>query len=176
MNSIENVDAPYRKQQRLKHYDYSSNGAYFITICTAQRNQNTMAQINAKGPDHGLFGGPSAAVALTDAGRIVKDLIERIDQVYPGVRVDTYCIMPDHIHMLLILQGKEDGPPKAAAPTAIPKIINSLKSLATKRCGLALWQRGYYDHIVRCEEELNEIREYIEQNPQKKLLLDTKTF
>ena len=163
---MDTIDKPKRKQLRLKAYDYSSNGACFITICANTHGHNVFSQIES----NDSF--PDPATVLTAAGKIVDGLIQNIDRVYPGVHVDTYCLMPDHIHLLLMIRAKEDGPPRAAAPAAIPTVINSLKSLATKRCGKVLWQRGYYEHVIRCETELNEIREYIENYPRKKILLE----
>ncbi len=110
------------------------------------------------------LGGP--VVTLTRAGEIVRELIENIDHVYVDVHVDCYVIMPDHVHLILVL-GCKDAPPRAAAPISLSKVVNTLKSLATKRYGEPLWQDEYYDHIIRNDTDLNEIRTYIQNNPLK---------
>ena len=133
-----------------------------MTFNTKVRNQNILASIHSVGA--AALGGP--VVRLTDAGKIVHELIENINHVYPDVRVDCYIIMPDHVHLVLVL-GCTDGPPRAAVPTSLPKIINALKSLAVKRYGAPLWQDEYYDHIIRNDFDLNEIRTYIQNNPLK---------
>ena len=151
------------KPPRLHGWDYTTPGYYFVTFNTKVRGQNILAVISPVGT--AALGGPD--VALTSAGRIVQGLIENIDRIYPNVHVDCYTIMPDHVHLIIVL-GCTDEPPKAAAPTSLPKVINALKSLATKRCGVSLWQDEYYDHIIRNDADLAETRAYIQNNPLKK--------
>lgn len=153
-----NYSRPARKSIRLKGYDYTSSGAYFVTICTKDRRHLL-----------GTFVGADALVGphieLTHYGRTVEKYINSIDQVYPDILVDSFTVMPNHIHFIVLLSGS----PKAATPTktGLPGIVNSLKGLASKQCGISLWQRGYYEHVVRGENDLREIREYIAHNPQK---------
>lgn len=157
-------ELPKRKKLRLETYDYATVGYYFITICANRRNEDvfcTLAYVGAA-----AHGGPDPVkTILTPAGEIIDQLIQNINTVYPTVKVDIYCIMPDHVHLLLALQSPEGGPPWAAAPTSIPKVVNSLKALAVKRFGAPLWQRGYYDHVIRNDRDLSETRTYIQNNP-----------
>ena len=140
-----------RKPNRLKNYDYSSQGAYFITICTLDR-KCTLSHIV----------GGDALIApqtnLTHCGEIARKYIESM----PGI--DKYVIMPNHIHLLIAI----DGPMKASAPTiSVPNLIRSFKVLVSKEIGQSIWQRSYHDHIIRGEEDyLNHLR-YIENNPIK---------
>ncbi len=138
-----------RKPNRLKNYDYSSQGAYFITICTLDR-KCILSHIV----------GGDALIApqtnLTHCGEIARKYIESM----PGI--DKYVIMPNHIHLLIAI----DGPMKASAPTiSVPNLIRSFKVLVSKEIGQSIWQRSFYDHIIRDEEDyLNHLR-YIEDNP-----------
>ena len=75
--------------------------------------------------------------------------------------------MPDHVHLILVL-GCQDEPPRAAVPTSLSRVINTVKSLATKRFGASLWQDEYYDHLIRNDADLAETRAYIQNNPLKK--------
>ena len=91
-----------------------------------------------------------------------------IGTAYQNVTVDIYCIMPNHIHLILIFN-QSNGVPRSSRPTQlIPRVITALKRLSNKKVGFNLWQTSYYDHIIRNEQELYEIRKYIEQNPIKR--------
>ena len=156
---------PQRKRLRLPKYDYSQPGYYFITVCTRERKQEVLCSIE---PAVGAaaLGGP--VVVLTPYGKIVDQLIRNIDFVYHGtISVDTYCMMPDHVHLILTIRSGMDGPPRAAAPTDVPAVINALKSLSAKKIRTPIWQRGYYDHVIRNDADLAAIRQYIRSNPLK---------
>lgn len=104
-----------RKPNRLSDYDYSRNGAYFVTICTKD-SKCILSQIVDKAsvgnvPVGATIGRPQ--VALTDIGQIVKSIIEKIQTVYYGVKVDNYVIMPNHIHLIISID-IEDGRPQVA--------------------------------------------------------------
>ena len=140
-----------RKPNRLKNYDYSSQGAYFITICTLDR-KCILSHIV----------GGDALIApqtnLTHFGEIAREYIESM----PGI--DKYVIMPNHIHLLIAI----DGPMKASAPTiSVPNLIRSFKVLVSKEIGQSIWQRSYHDHIIRDEEDYLNHLQYIENNPAK---------
>jgi REP element-mobilizing transposase RayT len=145
-----------RKINRLKGYDYSSLGSYFITICTKERQE-----ILCKIVGDAAFGVPN--VELTEIGEKVK---ERIDSLTtnPNIRLETYVIMPNHVHLLITIT---DGTPRAAPPTktTISQTVNALKSLTTKQLGYSIWQRSYHDHIIRSEKDFSFIAEYIDNNP-----------
>ncbi len=152
-----------RKNIRLIGYDYSSNGSYFITICTKKR-KNCLSEISVGEAALGL-----PLTELTDIGKIVNENIKKTGQVYRNADVIKYVIMPDHIHMILFISDfyeEMTGRPGAASPTkSVPLIINGLKTISTKQIGYTVWQRSYYDHIIRNEKEFLQIYDYIENNP-----------
>jgi REP element-mobilizing transposase RayT len=160
-------ELPIRKNIRLTDYDYSQNGAYFITICV-------------KG-GHEIFWKPQSNVGaiinrpqLSDAGKNVDVAIENISRIYEYVVVDKYIIMPNHIHMIIVIQNNDLGQDVEGygrlliAPTkSLSIIIKQLKSEVTKQVGYSIWQRSFYDHIIRNENEYLKIWQYIDENPMK---------
>ena len=156
-------ELPRRREIRLKQYDYSRPGYYFVTICTAVRRQDVLCTVSPA-VGGGLCPAPPS-VCLTGIGETVDAAIQAIPRTHPGVEVDTYCIMPDHIHLILVIRPQMDGPPGAAAPTGIPAVVNALKGLASKQIGHSIWQRGYYDHVIRNDTDLAETLQYIANNP-----------
>jgi len=159
---------PRRKNIRLEGYDYSRAGYYFITMCVEDKHE-----MLAKIVGSAALGVPR--LELTEIGKIIKQYIENINTVYGGeIFLDKYIIMPNHIHMIIAINscGAEccsNGTPRAAFPTKakIPKVINSLKGLTTKKIGFSIWQKSYHDHIIRNEAEYLKIWQYIDQNPEK---------
>jgi len=141
---------------RLKEYDYSSAGYYFITICIKNRHE-LLGEIVGDA----ALGVPPGK--LTKVGTIVRQRIERIN-TSSHCQVDNFVIMPNHVHLLLAIKS---GTPRAASPTkaAIPQIVNALKSLTSKEFGESIWQRSYHDHIIRDEFEYRRIWQYIDNNP-----------
>ena len=143
-----------RKSNRLKGYDYSQNGAYFITICVKDKKCLL-----------GTVVGGDAYIApeilLTRYGKVAEKYINGINGLHK------YVIMPNHIHMILIIENDE-GTMKASSPTqSIPQLIKSFKGLVTKEIGFPLWQRSYHDHIIRDDSDYEAIWEYIDNNPLK---------
>ena len=102
---------------------------------------------------------------LTKYGKMVDEIILSIPAHYPSVSVDDYVIMPNHIHLLLQIHTDPDGRPMAA-PT-IQTVVNQMKGAASKWAGFSLWQKGFYDHIVRNDRDYQEILRYIQGNPAK---------
>lgn len=147
---------------RLPEYDYATPGYYFVTFNTRVRGQDVLGRILPVAP--AALGGHT--VSLTPAGELVQKLIGNIPHVYPDVQVDCFVIMPDHVHIIVVL-GHQDGPPRAAGTTAtsLGRVINAIKALSTKQYGQPLWQEGYYDHIIRNDLDLDETRQYIRDNP-----------
>lgn len=148
------MDGSSRKSLRLRGYDYAAAGHYFVTICTKGREM----LLSCVGAGH--LAGPT--VTLTAHGRIVEAFIQAIPGAYSGVTVDKYMIMPNHVHLLL---GLVQGPAGCPAPTDIPRIVGALKSLTSRKAGMPLWQRSYYDHIIRNESDYLRIWNYIDTNP-----------
>ena len=182
-----NPDIHHRRSIRLKEYDYARAGAYFVTILAGDREN--------------LFGDVvDGTVRLSKIGEIVDECWIEIPRHFPDVELDTYVIMPNHIHGALVVGGvgathasplqkqqeqglsstsplqrhpqRVSGRPTGTKPRSVGAIIGSLKSAATRRInqfrhtiGFVVWQRNYYEHIIRNEKSMNKIREYIFSNP-----------
>lgn len=158
------MEYPIRKEHRLKNYNYSQCGAYFITICTKDRkyifwNNYDILNVGA------AFGGPYGKISLTEYGKIVKNELKKIPLIYPDVVfIPKFVIMPNHIHLIIVLNTySENGPPKAA-PT-VGSIINKFKGTVSKKCGFHVWQKSFYDRVIRNEHEYSAFWKYIETNP-----------
>ena len=150
------MELPKRKQNRLTEYDYSTPNAYFITVCTQDRK-------NLFWTDVGAAISRQENVSLTDLGIVVKQSIDEIPEHYPAITVDNYVIMPNHIHLLLQINADIDGRP-VAAPT-ISTVVNQMKGVISKRAGFSVWQKGFYDHVIRNDNDYRDIWKYIEGNP-----------
>ena len=225
-----NIDHLHRRSIRLVGYDYSHAGAYFVTVCTHDRAC--------------LFGDVvNGLMVLNDAGMIVKTSWDEIPAFYPGIDIDAFVVMPNHVHGVIIITHKDnsvgatpcgcpnddrgcpppdrgciqlddgrvmhndgqpahnDGQPPVVAPTAaphddgqpqgvaptidigrrlsLPDVVHRFKTITTKRYSDGvkcmdwlpyegrLWQRNYYEHIIRSEKSLNHIRQYIADNPKQ---------
>ena len=147
------MDIPKRKPNRLPDFDYSTPGAYFITICTKDRRNLFWADVGAS----------IARPHLTIWGNITANSICDIPKHYPAVSVDHYVVMPNHIHLLLQINTDTNGRPMVA-PT-ISTVIQQFKGIVTKRIGQSIWQKLYHDHVVRGERDYLKIWEYIDNNP-----------
>ncbi len=148
-----------RKKNRLEDYNYSSCGVYFITICTLGRrnlfwNQTELTSDLIQSPQN---------VNLSQYGQIVDDAINSISSAYPTVYVDTYVIMPNHIHVLLQICGSENKL-QTDSPT-ISQIVKQLKRYVSKSIGISIWQKSFFDHIVRNRTDYEEHCRYIYENP-----------
>ena len=168
-----------RKQIRLKKYDYSYAGWYFVTICTQNREYLLGNIIDGK-------------MILNKFGKIVDEKIKELT-VYKNVEIDIYCVMPNHIHLILIIVGADPcvrpltkiinpvlnidlGSTRGSTPT-IGEYVKRFKSLTTfiyidnvknnhwEPFQKRLWQRNYFEHIIRMKFDLNRIRQYIKNNP-----------
>lgn len=149
------MEQPVRKKNRLQNYDYSQNGAYFITICTDKRKCILSEIVGA------TLGRPAYA-QLTSWGKCVENAVMRIEQCYTDVRLEKYVIMPNHIHLLLMIDVAPGRP--RVAPT-ISRIVQQTKGLATKQIGRNLFQKSFHDHIIRDEAHYQLIWQYIDTNP-----------
>ena len=164
-NEVERFD---RKNLRLKAFDYSAPGYYFVTVCTKNRECILCEDWNTpcRGDHWSPVNPPPVQFPLTRAGEIVQNAILQISAHYPHASVDKYVIMPNHIHMILILSNVDDRGRAMRAPT-ISTLINQMKGHATKKLGYLIWQKSFYDHIIRNEEDYLRIWQYIDTNPQK---------
>ena len=145
-----------RKQNRLTEYDYSTPNAYFITICTENRENLFWTDVGAiiDRPDN---------VPLTNVGVIVRKSIEEIPKRYPAITVDHAVIMPNHIHLLLQIHTDADGR-SMIAPT-IATVVRLMKGTVSRQAGFAVWQKGFYDHVIRNDMDYRQVWDYIEGNP-----------
>lgn len=158
----------HRKYIRLRGYDYSRPGHYFVTICTHGRER--------------LFGTVrKREVQLSPAGTIARECWQAIPEHFPQVTLDQFCIMPDHLHGILIIQPLEAqiSPDKIMDRTHkgrfgpqsmnLGSIIRGFKAGVTTRCRISgipmRWHYRYHDHIIRSDDALDRIRRYIEANP-----------
>ena len=143
MREMEVPMLPNRKQTRLSGYNYAENGAYFITICTNNKEKLLGSILE------GTTVLP-ASVQLSHLGQLAEKYLLRIAQL------DHYVIMPNHVHLILLLQQPS---------ISVPQIIRSWKIMVSKEAGFSPWQRSYYDHIIRNQSDYDRIRTYMEENP-----------
>jgi putative transposase len=165
------MDIQNRKLNRLKNYDYTQNGAYFITICTYNR-VNLFGEID------------KGKLILNNVGKMVYKKFSEIPEFYPNISTDKFIVMPNHLHAILIIQDIErlhgGGMARGPFPTmGLPDYIHRFKTLTTKLyidgvkiCNYPIfdkkvWQNSYHDHIIRNEEDYQKIWEYIDTNPLK---------
>ena len=152
----ENKNLPKRKPNRLKDFDYSQNGAYFVTVCTKNKEKLLCS----------IVGGDAYIapfVKLTDYGKTVDKYINSVNEKYKHITVDKYVIMPNHIHMLIMINGTM----WASSPTTVSDIVRSIKILTAKQLGESIFQRSFHDHIIRDEADYLKIWNYIDTNPAK---------
>jgi len=143
-----------RKNIRLNDYDYSQGGYYFVTICVKDKHEMLWMPTPV--------GAHSVRPPLSDIGEIVEKTIENIPQIYEIVRIDKYVIMPNHIHIIMVIDC--DRGRTLCAPT-ISRVIKQCKEYITKQIGFSMWQKSYHDRIIRDEAEYQAIWRYIDENP-----------
>ena len=223
---------PTRKHPRLKGYDYSQNGAYFITMCVKDRRKLLGKIVVAAVVGRGIPDTPSSYdtpyvendtpssydtpdmendtpssydtpdmeintpyVELSEYGKNLEETIEFINNKENGIYINKYVIMPNHVHMIVIIHDLRDGgasePNENGASTngegvcatngdgasgmprptnpndTIPKIVSSIKRFTNKQSRFDLWQTSYHDHIIRNEDDYLRIWKYIDENPAK---------
>ena len=151
---------PTRKDIRLTGFNYSNSASYFITICTADRKN--------------LFWAEKKDGTLSQMGKAADREIRELPERFILIKVDKYVIMPDHIHLILTLIGPMPGSEEKTP--SIQNIIGSFKARMSNHFGRGntIWQKRFYDHVIRNEREYSEIWEYIEYNPYK--LLDNSQY
>jgi REP element-mobilizing transposase RayT len=162
----------HRRSIRLKGYDYTLAGAYFVTIVTWQREMLFGEIVNGETPQGGH-------VRLNELGEIVRDEWEQTAIVRSNVELGGYIVMPNHVHGILIFVDDHVGATRRVAPTkttlqsgSLGAVMGQFKSIVTKRInglwnvsGRPIWQRNYYEHIIRNHDDHDRIHRYIESNP-----------
>jgi REP element-mobilizing transposase RayT len=163
----------HRRSIRLNDYDYAQAGAYFVTIVI-------------RDPELSLGNIVDGEMRLNEFGAIVQSCWDDLPAHYPHVELDAFVVMPNHVHGVVVIV--DDGgvvgarhaspvhnpsqPPRGTPPGSLGAIVGSFKSAATKRInelrgtqGTTIWQRNYFEHIIRNEKDLAHIRQYIDDNP-----------
>jgi len=170
----------HRRSVRLRGYDYASTGMYFVTICAHDRGEIFGHIVGVDGV--GASG--RSPLQLNAFGMIVEDEWIKSAKIRREIVLDQYIIMPDHMHGIVIInndglgRGEQPLAPTMITPGMKSKSIGAMvagfKSIVTKRInglrntpGVPVWQRNYYEHIIRDERDLNCIREYISNNPMR---------
>lgn len=159
---------PQRKANRLSAFDYSACGAYFVTVCTAPRKNHFWlpGYENSWGKEDGGDAVGADMIrppVLSDAGKTAEAAILAIPDHYRGIDVARYCVMPDHLHLLLLFLSDEDGR-MISAPT-LSRVIGSMKRWVSRQLGYAVWQKSFYDRVVRSEKGYLAACRYIDENP-----------
>ena len=158
-----------RKTPRLQNFDYSSCGAYFITICTENRRCILSNIVGTGVPD-------CPCVQLTKYGEIAEKYIKQLDAFYDHISIDSYVIMPNHIHIMLFIHSngqlneiQENGQSRTPVPTKANSVysqfISTFKRFCNKEYGVNIWQSRSYDHVIRDRRDYDEHTKYIYENP-----------
>ena len=150
--SDDHPDVPNRRSMRLPTYNYRSSGAYFVTICTENRQR--------------FFAQP-------DLHPYLLEVWHSLPKQFPGIELDEFVIMPDHLHFIVWLDRTAKNPLSLSRVVQAYKSLTALTWLKQNKArgipsGQHLWQRGYYDHIIRNDHDLDATRQYIRDNPSKK--------
>jgi putative transposase len=167
-----NSDIHHRRSIRLTGYDYSQTGAYFVTICARDREC--------------LFGDiVGEEMRLNEYGRIAGESWEWLSRRYEYIDIDEWVVMPNHLHGILLVNaecrggsqckgGSRTAPTETIKRKSLGRLIGAFKTVSSKQInqirntpGYPIWQRNYYEHVIRNEEDMNRIRQYIIENPWK---------
>ncbi len=154
---------PKRKQNRLNGYDYSTEGYYFITLCVQNKNHLFKIEKDSVGND--------LCVVPPTQNKIIHKWLKETENKF-NIKFDKYVIMPNHIHLIAIITERHIGRSLQDAmrwfkTMTTNEYIKEVKNGNLKSFDRKLWQKSYYDHIIRGEEDYQEIWQYIENNPAK---------
>lgn len=168
------MDLPKRKQIRLKEYDYSTDGAYFVTVCTKDKKHLFWDEEKMRLKKTNRIGADVCSleyiirpedINLSRTGEIVKEAIENIPIKYENVTLDSFVIMPNHIHIIIFIENPCNGRMISAPTRSV--VIGQMKRYASKTAGFGIWQKSFYDHIIRNYRDYEEKQNYILSNPSK---------
>lgn len=153
------METPNRKPTRLSDYDYSTGGAYFVTICTHNRRQ-ILSRIVGQGL-------APAECVLSQYGKIAQQELLALETRYKCIKIDGYVIMPNHIHAIISINEYEAG--ASPCPT-LSSVVCTFKSLTSRKCRKinpdeTVWQTSFFDHIIRNREDYEKHMKYILENP-----------
>jgi len=155
-----------RRIKRLKGYNYSLNGAYFLTLCTKSMN----CCLSSVG--RGVLDTP--IITLSEYGKVVENRLREIESKYDNIILDDYVIMPNHIHILLRVDRPEcfenEQRAKNHANEIVPSFVSTLKRMTNKELGIKIWEERFHDHIIRNERDYLMHWQYIDENPKKWLI------
>ena len=162
------MNLPVRKSMRLKNYNYSENGAYYVTICTKNRRCLFSEVV-------GSIHESTAKIKLKPYGRIVDEIINTFSNRF-DINIDNYVIMPNHIHMIISIKNssikRSIRESTLRNRSTISNVVGYLKMNSSKMIHEInpdenVWQSSYYDHIIRDENDYLEKWNYIDGNPSK---------
>jgi len=153
------MELPVRKRIRLKSFDYSSPGYYFITLCTEDK-EKILGDIVG----HGLQDVPQ--MQDTVYGKLVRQQLEGMARFYDNIILEKYVVMPNHIHLLIHITGAF-APEKREnmCNSKIASFVGTFKRFTNRKAGKQLWQNRFHDHVIRGEKDYQKIWMYIETNP-----------
>ena len=187
-----NSKLPTRKGVRLREFDYGKHGAYFITVCTQGRKPilSEITQDNVTGtgytPNKTVGGDVLDApqIKLSKFGEIAEKHLKQLSNFYDNISVEHYVIMPNHIHFILFVENiesvlnniemNENGASRTSPPTrpkqhsSVSSFVSTFKRFCNKEYGCNVWQRSFYDHIIRNQRDYDEVAKYICETPRGK--------
>ena len=161
------MNFPTRKQNRLENFDYGNIGCYFVTLCTNHRQPIFEIEQSNVGND--------LCVVPSIQNQIISKWIKETENKYQNMHFDKYVIMPDHLHFIIRIAEQHTGCSLQDAmrffkTMTTNEYIKNVKNQSLPPFNKKLWQKSYYDHIIRTQEDYNEVWEYIENNPTKWIL------
>ena len=154
-----------REPTRLSGFDYSTPGAYFLTLCVKDHKQILSKIIVGDG----VLDVPENQ--FTDYGKIANEHLEKMVDFYDSIKIDKYVVMPNHVHMIISVLDVEknevsEGPSRMPVPTnsSVANFVRTFKRFCNRQYGKNIWQRSYHDHIIRDKNDYEKIWNYIDTN------------
>ena len=158
------MNLPQRKPNRLENYDYGRIGCYFVTLCT--QNRQPLFCVESVGND--------LCVVPPTQNKLIHKWVMETENKFPNIKIDKYVIMPDHLHFIFNITERHTGRSLQDAISFFKTMttneyIKGVKNNTFPPFNKKVWQKSYYDHIIRNQDDYNEIWEYIQNNPTKSL-------